>query len=153
MEFTILSESELTVLWVIALLLPAASHILVRTAGMRMGIDPGRALPRVTLLTVATITTLVWLTGSRFSAVTVGEDSVHIAYAIPGGRVLELTRENIAEVRLTESRFPRAAYRVEIESASGRVYRSVGVTPNGLNPLYAILEEFRPGETPYIALR
>lgn len=153
MEVTILSRAELVLLWVIALSVPPVAHFATRVLSLAIGVDPRGALPRVMLCSGAAVGILLYLTGAHFARASVEADSVTLHYAFPPTRSVELPRDEIAEVRLREGLFPRQSYCVAIESKSGSVYRSVGVTPSGLAPLYELMTTFHPGETPYVAAR
>lgn len=153
MEVTILSRAELVLLWVIALSVPPVAHIATRVLSRAIGVDPRGAMPRVMLCTGAAVGVLLFLTSAHFAAASIEEDSVTLRYAFPPTRSVTLPRTEIAEVRLREGRFPRQSYSVAIESKSGAVYQSVGVTTAGLAPLYELMTTFHPGETPYVAAR
>ncbi len=153
MEITLLSDIELALLWALALVMPFAAHAAVRRLSRSLDIEPGRALPRVAFLTAASVLTLIWLTGSRFAAIRFDDGNVSLHYSLPTARTRVLAREEVARVSLDETTFPRTSYAIRIESRDGASYRSVGVTPAGLEALYKVLDTFHPGETPYVALR
>lgn len=153
MEIVVLSRAELISLWVVALVLPPIAHLAASALGKRLGVLPPRAVPRILVLTFVSVSTLLWLTETRFSSVRVDADEITFRYAPPAVRAAVVSREEIDEVFLRESRFPHRSYSVSIRCAGGDEFRSVGVTPERLEPLYDIFEEFRPGETPRVALR
>ena len=69
MEIVILDKTELLVLWAIALFVPPVAHLFAHTLGGWVGVQPRRPLLRIFLLTGASISTLLWITGSRFASV------------------------------------------------------------------------------------
>lgn len=152
MDVVVLARAELIALWAIAFVLPPLAQLVAHGLGKRLGVPPARPLPRILLLTVASALTLVWLTGSRFASVHIGEENVTVQYAPPLFRTYTIPLDHVEEVSLRESRFPRRSYCVEIECVDGREFRSVGLTPKRLAPLYEIFEAFHPGEEPRIAL-
>lgn len=151
MDVVVLARAELIALWAIAFLLPPLAQLAAHGVGRRLGVPPPRPLPRILLLTVASAATLLWLTGSRFASVNIGEERITVRYAPPLARTYSVPLERIETVSLRESRFPRRSYAVRIECADGREFRSVGVTPARLAPLYEIFEAFHPGEEPRVA--
>ncbi len=153
MEIVVLSRAELIALWVVALVLPPIAHLAASAFGKRLGVPPPRAVPRILVLTFVSVATLLWLTETRFSSLHVDADQITIRYAPPAARAAVVAREEIADVFLRESRFPHRSYSVSIRCEGGDEFRSVGVTPERLGPLYDIFEAFRPGETPCVALR
>lgn len=152
MDITILSNIELWILWGIALTMPLVAHWSVCVLSRSLGVDAGATLPRVLLLTTASVITLLWLTGSRFSSIEVGHDKIRLKYAMPIKRTTVLDRNEVAGVFLNEERFPQHSYALQIESEDGRRFRSVGVTSTGLAPLYDAFDSFNPGQAPYVAL-
>lgn len=152
MDITILSDVEIRILWGIAFVMPFAAHWAVRRLSRAVGVEAGSALPRVLLLTTVSLLTLLYLTGSRFSAIEVGREEVRLRYAFPGGRTTVLDRDEVAGVSLNEERFPRHSYTLLIVSGEGERYRSVGVTPAGLEPLYEAFSFFHPDREPFVAL-
>ena len=152
MDITILSDLEIRILWAIAIIMPLVAHWSVRMLSRTLGVDATATLPRVLLLTTASVITLLWLTGSRFSGIEMGPDEIRLKYAFPGGRTTVLARHEVSDVYLNEERFPRRSYTLHIESGDGERYRSVGVTPAGLAPLYEAFESFHPDRQPFVAL-
>ncbi len=152
MQITILSNMELWILWGIALIMPLVAHWSVCVLSRSLGVDAGSTFPRVLLLTTASVVTLLWLTGSRFSSIEVEADEIRLKYAMPVNRTTVLSRSEVAGVFLDEERFPNHSYALHIESGNGVRYRSVGVTSTGLAPLYDAFASFNPGQTPYVAL-
>jgi len=152
-EVVILDRGELALLWFIALVAPPVAQGVAHLLSLRLGLPPGRPLPRIALLTVGTVGTLVWLTGSRFASLHIDDEAVRMTYAPPLVRTLSIPRENVKDVSLSEQVFPNRSFSITIRDAGGEEYRSVGVTTEGLEPLYRIFRAFRPGEHPYVALR
>ena len=152
MEMVILGRTELFLLWGIALAVPAAAHLGSQWIGKRLGVPPVRPLPRIALLTCVSVATLLWLTGSRFASVRIDGNQARVRYAPPLARTVSLPLEDVERVTLTEGRFPSASYSLAIRSRRGETLRSVAVTPFRLEPIYAIYDALRPGETPFVAL-
>jgi len=152
-EIVILDKTELAVLWAIALFVPPVAHLFAHTLGGWVGVRPRRPLFRIFLLTGVSIGTLLWITGSRFASVQIEPEEVRIRYALPLERTVSIPARGVETVELEESTFPRLSYSVSIRSLKGKEFRSVGVSPGRLDPLYRVFQAFRPGETPYVALR
>jgi len=154
LEITVLDRTELALLWAIALLVPAGAHALAFSVGKRFNIPPAPAPRlRLILLTAASVSTLIALTATRFESVEIADQSVTFRYPPPLARACTVPRSTIENVALRESSFPNHSYSIAVLAADGREHRSVSVNPRRLEPLYEIFHAFRPGETPYVALR
>jgi hypothetical protein len=152
-EIVVLGRSELAALWVLAFLVPVLAHLVACGLGKRIGAPSAPHLPRIALLTAASVGALLWLTSTRFSSVEIGEDSMTLRYPPPLARLCTVPLSGVKEVKMFESAFPRRSYFVSIALASGEIHRSVGLTPRHLEPLYAIFRTFRPGVPPHVAMR